>query len=141
MNKLRKLTLSLMSNREGLSLKLVCVLLVLYLFSSSTIVLSAELKKKLQDVGEYSHKLYEDRDETRVICGDFGVIAFSDYKVQGKLPDKQLQNIIRQYFEFTDLKNGNKKIVVATTMDMLIGSDESTKESLLEDSYLNGQAI
>ena len=128
-------------------------LFVLYLLISSTNAFSTERQMEVKDVGEYSHKLYEDRDEARVICGDFRVIAFSDYKVRGKHPNKQYQKqyqgVIRQYFEFTDMKSGDKKMVVATTMDVLDGfskeflesSDESKKQFFLEDSYLDGQAF
>ena len=129
------------------TLRLINIVFVLYLLVGSMNALSAESQIKINDAGEYNHKSYEDRDEATVICGDFRVIAFSDYKVRGT-PPRQSQDVIRQYFEFTDLKNGDKKMLVATTMTALNGysesflksSDESKKQFFLEDSYLNGKA-
>lgn len=93
----------------------------LFLFSLifTTNVFGADLNNKIEDVGVYEHRLLENRDESTVICGDFRVTAFSDYRNDGKYRDT-----IRQYFEFTDLTNGEKKMVVATTMAKLDGYDK-----------------
>jgi hypothetical protein len=120
----------------------IIIVFIFCLLVVSTNDLDAE--SQIKDVGEYSHKLYENRDEARVICGDFRGIAFSDYRIEGK-PGKQYQDIIRQYFEFTDLENGNKKMVIATSLGALEGSNKELLDSNAEfinqkDSYLDGYA-
>jgi hypothetical protein len=98
------------------------------------------------DVGKYSQKLYDDRDEARVICGDFRVIAFSDYRISTTPQGRQSQDIVRQYFEFTDLKNGEQKIIIASTMDTFVAGnkrnflDDNDKFIKRQDSYLDGHA-
>ena len=93
---------------------IITTLILFILTSVSNNALSFDDNKK--DVGQYSHKLYKDRDEARVVCGDFRVIAFSDYNVgvETAPPHKQYQEIIRQYFEFTDLKKGDKKMILSS---------------------------
>jgi hypothetical protein len=125
------------------TISLTSLIFVLYLLTSYANIFAAELKNKnLKDVGEYSEKKYENRDEVRVICGDFRVIAFSDYRIEGKY-----QDIVRQYFEFTDLKNGNVKMIVASKADVFIGEvynkldfDENNKFINNEESFQDGYA-
>jgi hypothetical protein len=118
----------------------VLILISLVLTSSA---LSFDAKT---DVGKYSQKLYEDRDEARVICGDFRVIAFSDYRISTTPQGRQSQHIVRQYFEFTDFKNGNQQMVRASTMDIIDGTNkklllDSNDEFInRKDSYLDGNA-
>jgi hypothetical protein len=116
------------------------IVFTLYLLAGSTKALGEE--SQIKDVGVYSHKLYENRDEARVICGDFRVIAFSDYRVGVEIAPshKKYQEIIRQYFEIMDLKNGHKKMVVFSYPYGKENIDSNEKFIKQEDSYVGDHA-
>jgi hypothetical protein len=138
---------SITSNRVRKRSLSYLLFLVLYLLFGSTNALSTG--PQMKDVGQYSHRLYEDRDEARVVCGDFRVIAFSDYRVglDSTPPHNKYQEIVRQYFEFTDLKSGNKKMVLFSYPREMIAPrvfkafDSNDKFLKQEDSYVGDHAF